>query len=104
MWYWFIYDGTGSAESGTGRYLMVLGQYNLVLLGFKWNWISTRLLCLYILKKVEIWLEVTIAGWTDDNKERKSYSANGPRTAEMSNISHKYLSSPQFLGNHILAR
>ena len=25
-------------------------------------WVSTRLLCLYILKKVEIWSDVTIAG------------------------------------------
>ena len=25
-----IYDGTGSVEGGTGRYLMVLGQYRAV--------------------------------------------------------------------------
>ena len=24
--YWLIYDGTGSAEGGNGRYLVVLGQ------------------------------------------------------------------------------
>ena len=68
-----IYDGTGSVESGTGWYLVVLGQCNLVLLDIKWNWVSTTLLCLYILKKVEIWSDVTIAGRTDDerpNKER----------------------------------
>ena len=51
---------------------MVIGQYNLVLLGIKWYWVSIRLLCLYILKKVEIWLDVTIAvltgGRTDDGQ------------------------------------
>ena len=48
----------GSVKCGTGVYLVVLGQSNLVLgqnnlvpIGIKWNWISTRLLCLYILKK-----------------------------------------------------
>ena len=41
---------------------MVLGQYNLVLLGIKWYWVGIGLLCLYVLKKVEIWLDVTIAG------------------------------------------
>ena len=25
--YWLIYDGTGSVESGTGWYLVGLGQY-----------------------------------------------------------------------------
>ena len=33
------------------RYLVVLGQYNLVLLGFKWYWVGIGLLCLYVLKK-----------------------------------------------------
>ena len=47
---------------------MVLGQYNLVLLGIKWYWVGIGLLCLYVLKKVEIWLDVTIAGRT--NKQR----------------------------------
>ena len=49
--YWLIYDSSVSVLGGTGWYLVVLGQYNLVLLGFKWNWVSTRLVCLYILKK-----------------------------------------------------
>ena len=55
---WLIHDNIGSVEGGTGWYLvvlvksnLVLGQTNLVLIGIKWNWISTRLLCLYILKK-----------------------------------------------------
>ena len=30
-WCWLIYDGTGSVEGGTGRYLVVLGQYRVVL-------------------------------------------------------------------------
>ena len=46
--------GQYKAWGGTGWYLVVLGQCNLVLLGIKWNWVSTTLLCLYILKKVEI--------------------------------------------------
>ena len=33
---WLIYDNTRSVEGGTGWYLVVLGQYNLVLLGIKW--------------------------------------------------------------------
>ena len=68
---------------------MVLGQYNLVLLGIKWNWVSTRLLCLYILKKVEIWLDVTIAGRTNEQTTEQGkielLSQYGPWTAEMSN-------------------
>ena len=51
---------------------MVPGQYNLVLLGIKWNWASTRLLCLYILKKkVEIWSDVSIVGGTTNKRTRK---------------------------------
>ena len=35
---WLINDNTGSVEGGTGWYwLVVLGQYNLVLLGIKSN-------------------------------------------------------------------
>ena len=52
---------------------MVLGQYNLVLLGIKWYWVIIWLLCQYILKTVEIWSDVTIAGRTDKrtNKQGK---------------------------------
>ena len=60
--YWLVFGGDGSVWRGTGWYLMVLGQFNLVLLGIKWNWVSTTLLCLYILKEVAIWSDVTIAG------------------------------------------
>ena len=34
----------------------------MVLLGSKWYWVSIGPLCLYILKKVKIWSDVTIAG------------------------------------------
>ena len=63
--YWLVLGGTGSVWDGTGWYLVVLGQCNLVLLDIKWNWVSTTLLCLYILKKVEIWSGVTNASHTD---------------------------------------
>ena len=46
-----IHYNTGSVEGSSGQYLVVLGHYNLVLLGFKWKWVSTRLVCLYLLKK-----------------------------------------------------
>ena len=64
-----IYDGIESVKGGTGWYLVVLGHYNLVLLGIEWNLVSVGLLCLYILKKVEIWSGVTIAG-RQPKKER----------------------------------
>ena len=54
--YWLVFGGDRSVWGGTGWYLVVLSQYNLVLQ------FITRLLCLYILKKVEIWSDVTIAG------------------------------------------
>ena len=63
--YWLILCGTGSVWGGAGWYLVVLGQYELVLLGIKWYWVSIGLLCLYILKNMEIWSDVTIAGQTN---------------------------------------
>ena len=58
---WLTHDSIGIVKGGIGWYLVVLGllgqsnlalgQINLVLIGIKWNWVSTRLLCLYILKK-----------------------------------------------------
>ena len=38
-------------KSDTSRYLVVLGQYKLVLLGFMWYRVNRGLICLYILKK-----------------------------------------------------
>ena len=60
MLYWLLLGGTESVWVGTGWYLVV--QYNLVLLGIKWNLVSVGLLCLYILKNMEIYSDVTIAG------------------------------------------
>ena len=57
-----IYDGIGSVEGGTGEYLAVLDQYNSVLFGMKWYWVSVGLLCLYILKEIGDLVGVTIAG------------------------------------------
>jgi len=55
---WLIHDNIGSVKGVTGGYLvalgksnLVLGQTNLVLIGIKWNWVGTSLLCLYILKR-----------------------------------------------------
>ena len=76
-----IHFDTGSVEGSSGQYLVVLGHYNLVLLGFKWNGVSTRLACLYILKNMESYLDVTIAG----RRTRKD-RATQPWMAEMSNM------------------
>ena len=51
-WYWLVFGGTGSVWGSTGWYLVILGQYNLVLFGIKWYWVNKGLLCLYILKKI----------------------------------------------------
>ena len=45
--YWLIHDGTGSVEC-------VLGQCNLLLIGFEWYWVNKGLQCLYILRKKKI--------------------------------------------------
>ena len=31
-WYWLVLGSTGSVQGGTGWYMVVLGQYNTVLL------------------------------------------------------------------------
>ena len=71
MLYWFLLGGTESVWVGTGWYFVVLGQYNLVLLGIKWYWVSMGLLYLYILKNMEIWSDVTIAGRRTNDKQGK---------------------------------
>ena len=50
-WYCLVLVGTDSLWIGT---IMVLGQFNLVMLGIRWYNVSIRLLCLHILKKMEI--------------------------------------------------
>ena len=52
--YWLVFGGTGSVWAGTGWYLVVLGQYNLVLIGIEWYWVSKVLLWLYMLKKLMV--------------------------------------------------
>ena len=37
---WLIHDNTGSVEGGAGYYLVVLGQYGVVLVGTWWYWVS----------------------------------------------------------------
>ena len=49
-----VFDGTGSVWGDTGCYLVVLGQYKLVLIGIEWYWANKGLLCLYILKKLMV--------------------------------------------------
>ena len=34
------YDGAGSVKGGTGWYLVVLGQYRLVLIDTWWYWVN----------------------------------------------------------------
>ena len=48
--YWLVIGGTGSVWGDTGCNLVVLGQYNLVMIGIEWYWGNKGLLCLYILK------------------------------------------------------
>ena len=66
-----ILVGTGSVRGVTGWYLVVLGQCKLVPLGIRWNWVITKLLCRYVLKTVEIWSDVTIAGQQTNDRTRK---------------------------------
>ena len=73
-----VIDGTGSVLGDTGCNLVVLGQYNLVLLGIKWNWVSARLLCLYILKNMEIWSDVTKAGRRTNKRRTRKDRATQP--------------------------
>ena len=78
--------GTGSLWGGTGWFLLVMGQYNLVLLVIKLYWVSIGLLCLYILKNLEIWSDVTIAGRQTNEKGKIELLSHGPWKAEMSNL------------------
>merc|ERR1711994_998648 len=64
-------------------YLMVFGQFKLVLLGIRWYMVSKGLVCLYILEKVEIWSGDTDASQTD--RQTTEYSA----TQLVSSIKHK---------------
>ena len=50
--YWLVFDDTASVWGDTVCNLVVLGQYNLVLIGIEWYWVNKGLLCLYILTKL----------------------------------------------------
>ena len=52
--YWLVFDDTASVWGDTVCNLVVLGQYNLVLIGIEWYWVNKGLLCLYILKKLMV--------------------------------------------------
>ena len=73
-----VFGGTRSVWGSTGWHLVILGQYNLVLLGIKWNWVSARLLCLYILKNMEIWSDVTKAGRRTNKRRTRKDRATQP--------------------------
>ena len=49
--YWLVFEGTGSLWGDNGCNLVVLGQYNLILIGIEWYLVNKGRLCLYILKK-----------------------------------------------------
>ena len=53
-----------------GQYGAVLGQYNLVLLGIKWNWVSTRFFMPVYIKKSGVLSNVAIAGRTTNDREK----------------------------------
>ena len=53
--YWLIYDGTGSVEGGTGWYLVVLGQWEAVLVGTWWYWVNRRRYWLVLGDTGSIW-------------------------------------------------
>ena len=36
---WLIHDNIGSVKGGAGWYLVVLGQYGVVLVGTWWYWV-----------------------------------------------------------------
>ena len=51
---WLVIGGTGSVWGATGCNLVVLGQYNLVVICIEWYWVNKGLLCLYILEKLMV--------------------------------------------------
>ena len=49
-WFWLIYDGTRLVEGTTGWYLVVLGQYRVVMVYTWWHYFSVgRVLSLVVL-------------------------------------------------------
>ena len=64
--------------------MVVLGQYNSVLLCIKLYWVSKGLVCLYILEKMEIWW-----GDTDASHTHYSQTTEYRATQLVSSIKHK---------------
>ena len=64
--------------------MVVLGQYNSVLLSIKLYWVSKGLVCLYILEKMEIWL-----GFTDASHLSLSQTTEYSATQLVSSIKFK---------------
>ena len=58
-----VVGGAGSVWSGTGWFLVILGQYGALLVGTWWYWIS--------IERLEIWSGVTIAGQRTNKRTRK---------------------------------
>ena len=56
-------------------FFVVLGQYNLVLFGIKWHWLSMGLKCLYISKK---WRFGWVLPKRDNNEQTKKDRATQP--------------------------
>ena len=70
---WLVFGGTWSVWGSTGWFLVILGQYNLVLFGIKWCWVNKGLLCLYILKKIN--------GDVDQPTDQPTYRVNIEQSA-----------------------
>ena len=66
--------------------MVVLGQYNSVLLSIKLYWVSKGLVCLYILEKVEIWSGDTDASQTD--RQTTEYRATQLLSSIQFKLSH----------------
>ena len=56
--FWLVHGCAWSVWGDAGWYMVILGQYNLVLLGIKWYWVCKMLVPVYI-EKAEIWSGVT---------------------------------------------
>ena len=77
--------GNGSVWGDTGCNLVVLGQYNLILIGIEWYWVNKGLLCLYILKKIMV---TSTDQPTDQPTDRPTNRANIEQSA-FSNVRKK---------------
>ena len=65
-----VLDGTGSVNGDTSWYLVVLGQYNLVVLGTWWYRVSIGL-TMPVVVKVDIWWGATDPSLTHRLTDKK---------------------------------